>query len=227
MAYIILTQDERLHLNRALKNFSKLEAKKQEETQLRVLQLMDSYIKELAYKYAGKSYVPYEDYVAEMQLAVLKQIPRLKPNNVSKKQIETYLYYWCNDACQRLLADMNGPVSYSVTIMRKGFRGEEKIITKEGLNNKVSVDDSKEFVDTVKSTGDPYSDLVLSEERKEFRDTIVSKFGENAFNAFWKKYALNKAYQKRYEKTIEEIFSFIKNSPHMIEILQDLAASSN
>ena len=91
MAYIVLTQDERLHLNRGIKNFNRLESKKKEEIQLKVLKLMDSYVKSLAYKYAGKSYISFDDYVAEMQLTILRQIPKLKPSNANKKEIETYL----------------------------------------------------------------------------------------------------------------------------------------
>lgn len=225
MSYITLSQEERVELNRNIMSFDSLSEPAQEETQIKLLKLMDSYIWDLAYKYSKKvrgNSLTKNDFVLEMQNTVLKKIKGLKLEIESnKKQIEAYLYYWLNDTCQRLIASMNGPISYSSTTHKKGLKGEIKIAISTSLNNKTE-DEKTTFEEALSNGRNPLDELVAKKSAKEFEDIIIKKFGKQAYEVFYKKYCLGKAcVRKRYEALADKILEYIKEDAYLLELAKD------
>lgn len=220
--YITLTPEERFDLNARINAFEYLDEKNKEKTQMDVLNLMSSYIEELAYKYSLKSRVAKCDYVAEMQNTVLRKMHQLHLTKNNEKQIETYLYYWLNDTCQRLLADMNGPIAYSVYIHRKGYRGEEEIAVSTSLNNIVDKENETTFSDAVSTGEDMLEQKVAHESAKEFETILVNKFGKEAYEVFFKKHCQGKTcIRKKYEPEADAILEYIRQDKHLLELVQD------
>lgn len=224
-----LNIEERAALNEKIVHFNSLSELEKEQVQMEILKVMNGYICDFAYTFSKRGgNIDYEDYVAAGQLAVLTNFKRLKFKDSKSKTIETYLYYWILDACNKLYADMCGPICYSASKLRKMTKnGEQAHLRKESLNKTITGADnsSTELMDLLITDKNPLEERIKQSLKEEFNRKLEQIFGGEKMEIFWNYFGRRKLSIKNQE-IVQTIISYIKGSEELKNILYFIAGGS-
>lgn len=202
-----------------------------EKLTLKILALMQGYMENLAFKYSKNSkHTSYEDYMGEMVSAIIDKIPRINVKvDSTGKQIQSFLYYWLNDACQKHYADMEYATNISVSKAKK-IKAENNVtevnaISKtESLNNKVKEknDEKIEFHETFTSVN---RNPIVALYKKELKEIILTKFGAKCYDSFIRLYVEGYSGNSDDRRRLAPFLDYIRNHKELAEMIQEIVES--